>query len=105
MGFSVSGIMLMNMFGIPLAGADICGFGGDTTAELCARWHVVGSYYPFSRNHNAINQKPQEPYQFPEIYEGNITYLDIMRDAINTKYMLVRYYYTNLFLLSVSDDQ
>jgi alpha-glucosidase (family GH31 glycosyl hydrolase) len=54
MGYSVSGIMLMNMFGIPLAGADICGFGGDTTPDLCARWHVVGSYYPFSRNHNAL---------------------------------------------------
>lgn len=54
MGYSVSGVMLMNMFGIPLAGVDICGFGGDTTPELCARWHMVGAFYPFSRNHNAI---------------------------------------------------
>jgi alpha-glucosidase (family GH31 glycosyl hydrolase) len=27
-----------------------------------------------------------------------------MRDAINNKYKLVRYYYTNLFLMSVSTD-
>lgn len=62
MALSVTGIMLMNVFGIPLAGADICGFGGSTTPELCARWHVVGAFYPFSRNHNAIGQASQEPY-------------------------------------------
>jgi alpha-glucosidase len=44
MGLSVLGIMMMNIFGIPFSGSDICGFGGDTNAELCARWHVVGSF-------------------------------------------------------------
>jgi len=37
---SVIGIMKMNMFGITLIGADICGFAGPaTTPDLCARWH------------------------------------------------------------------
>ena len=52
MGYSVTGIMAHNVMGIPLAGSDICGFIGNTWPELCARWYVVGSFYPFSRNHN-----------------------------------------------------
>lgn len=102
MGYSVTGIMLMNMFGIPLSGVDICGFGLDTWDELCARWHVVGAFYPFSRNHNAIGQKPQEPWQFQNEYEPGIKYVDIMRNAIFTKYTLVRYYYTQLLMTSLS---
>lgn len=53
MGYSVTGIMGHNIMGIPLAGSDICGFIGSTNPELCARWHMVGAFYPFSRNHNA----------------------------------------------------
>ena len=89
--------MAQNIFGVPLSGADICGYEGNTTPELCARWHVVGAFQPFSRNYNSFLSSSQEPYEFSDdIYENTITYTDIMRNAIQTKYHFLKYYYTGL---------
>jgi len=57
MAWSVTGVMAMNIAGIPLVGADICGFGLDTSPNLCTKWHYVGAFYTFSRNHNEPNSK------------------------------------------------
>jgi len=96
--YSVTGTMAMNIAGIPLVGADICGFGDDTNPELCTRWHYVGAFTPFSRNHASSNTKNQEPYQpwFNVTAYDNKTYTDFMRIAIKTKYMMIPYYYTEL---------
>jgi alpha-glucosidase len=87
---SVAEIFNFNLFGIPMVGSDICGFEGDTTPELCARWMQVGAFYPFSRNHNSIFMKPQEPYVFrdyPFVLQSSLTSLQI-------RYSLLKYYYT-----------
>lgn len=99
MGFSVTGTMSHNIAGIPLTGADICGFQGDTDAELCARWYTVGAFYPFSRNHNSINSNPQYPWSFNGVYIKSVLYQDIFMNAMLTKLHLIRYYYTQLSLV------
>ena len=92
MGFSVTGIMMHNVIGIPLAGSDICGFIGDTNADLCTRWYQVGAFYPFSRNHNNLNQIPQEPYRFFNYTLDGQRYTDMIRNAMQTKLALIPYY-------------
>lgn len=34
-------------------GADICGFMGWPSMELCARWAAAGAWYPYARFHHA----------------------------------------------------
>ena len=107
MGVSVPGIINSNMYGIPFTGVDICGFIGDTTPELCARWTTIGALYPFSRNHNLFGSVDQEPYQplFKARYEEGVTFEDIIRNGIRRKYSVMRYMYAELTRVSMDGGQ
>ncbi|XP_068007377.1 lysosomal alpha-glucosidase isoform X2 [Melanerpes formicivorus] len=86
--YSVPEVLLFNLFGVPLVGADICGFAGDTSEELCVRWTQLGAFYPFMRNHNDHGARPQEPYVFSPAAQA------AMRSALHLRYSLLPFLYS-----------
>lgn len=84
---SVADVLNFQMFGISYSGADICGFVGNTTEELCTRWMELGAFYPFARNHNSETTIDQEPYLWKTTAEAS-------RIALGIRYSLLPYFYT-----------
>ena len=95
--YSIAGIFNYNIFGIPFTGADICGFNKNANGILCARWYNIGAFYPFSRNHNSKKYSDQYPWTFGEKFEK------IIKKDIQYRYSLLRYYYSQLFLISLNE--
>lgn len=55
---AVSKVMSMNMFGIPMSGADVChytNYTDDVQKEMCARWMQLGSMMPLFRYNSPNN--------------------------------------------------
>ena len=58
---SIPGMLTLGLSGVALVGADLCGFAGPASRELCIRWTELGALYPFSRNHNTLDTPAQHP--------------------------------------------
>lgn len=98
MKFSVPQLLSYSLFGVPMMGADICGFNGNTTEALCNRWSQLGAFYPFSRNHNTDDGIPQDPVSLgPDVTAS-------AKKALTTRYSLLPYLYTLFWAAHVNGD-
>ena len=76
----------LNMCGFLYTGADLGGFGSDTTEDLVLRWLALGIFTPLMRNHSAMGTREQEAYRFED--------MDGFRHIIGLRYKLLPYLYS-----------
>jgi alpha-glucosidase len=90
----LAGVRLLNslgLSGVPFTGMDIGGFTGNPSQALYARWIQLGAFFPYFRNHTAINTKSSEPWTFGE----EVT--EISRNYISLRYKLMPYIYSTFY--------
>ncbi|KAK4877010.1 hypothetical protein RN001_009516 [Aquatica leii] len=98
MKYTIPQLLNFGMFGVPLMGADICGFNGNTTAALCNRWMQLGAFYPFSRNHNTDDGIEQDPVALGSLVVAS------SKKALTVRYSLLPYLYTLFWLAHVNGE-
>lgn len=84
----------LNMCGFLYTGADIGGFGCDTSRDLVLRWTAFGVFTPLMRNHSAHNTRQQEFYQFNHIED--------FRSVMNLRYSLLPFIYSEFVKAAVN---
>ena len=86
----------LNMNGFLYSGADIGGFGGNTTEDLMMRWVEFGIFTPLFRNHSALGTREQELYRFDRKED--------FRHLIELRYALIPYIYEE-FIKAVEHNE
>ena len=86
----------LNLCGFLYIGADLGGFGSNTTRDLLLRWLALGVFTPLMRNHSAIGTREQEFYQFENIAD--------FRHVIRVRYRLIPYLYSEYMKAALNND-
>ena len=76
----------LNMCGFLYTGADVGGFGADTTEDLVLRWIEFAVFTPLLRNHSARGTRRQEVYRFSHVQD--------FADVIGVRYQILPYIYS-----------
>ena len=86
----------LNMCGFLYSGADLGGFGSDTTRELLLRFLALGVFTPLMRNHAALGTREQECYQFEDLGD--------FRHVLGVRYRLLPYIYSEYMKAALEND-
>ena len=85
----------LNMCGFLYIGADLGGFGGDTTEDLTMRWLEFGLFTPLMRNHAALGTRYKECYQFERKKD--------FANILGIRYGLLPYLYSEYMKAALGD--
>ena len=85
----------LNMCGFLYTGADLGGFGADTTEDLMLRWLQFGIFTPLMRNHAAMGTRRQEAYRFANC--------EALKRTIQLRYCLLPYLYSEYMKAALTD--
>ena len=85
----------LNMCGFLYIGADIGGFGCDTSRDLMLRWLSLGIFTPLMRNHSALGTRLQECYRFEDTED--------FRHILELRYRLIPYLYSEYMKAALED--
>lgn len=85
----------LNMCGFLYSGADLGGFGDNTTEDLMMRWLQFGVFTPLMRNHAAAGTREKECYQFEQIAD--------FANILGIRYGLLPYLYSEYMKAALRD--
>lgn len=86
----------LNMCGFLYVGADIGGFGCNSSEDLVLRWMALGVFTPLMRNHSALGTRNQECYNFPCVKD--------FKQILEVRYRLLPYIYSEYMKAALNDD-